>query len=122
MGYKSTTTLTRASAETQFIELFLKKKAEARQLKAEPLIKEAGYMGRPYMRDGDDLHCISDEAVIALYHHVDAKIREANWTVKARIAMAPMTDTDLENELETLNDDVGYGGKNYTISEYTQED
>lgn len=120
MGYKSTTTLTRASADLKYIELYLRRKSEQRRERMQARIDGAGYLGRPYMRD-HDLSDIDEDVLVKLFHHVDSRIREEEWTTKARMKTAPMTDTELENALEALSDTLG-GTYDFLISERPQDD
>lgn len=122
MGVKSTKQITRAEAERRYVDLHVRNKAADRRAKAEHRIRDAGWLGTPYIH-GTDLDL--DEKVIAeIYHHVDAKIREDDWRVKARIKIAPMDDETLENALEELNDEVhgGEGFENYIITEHGRDD
>lgn len=109
MGVKSTRTITRATAETNFIDRFIEKKTADRREKILPRARAAG---------------IDDDYDLKQYLRIDARLREDGWRMKARVKIARMDDTTLENELEWLNDEVngGEGFENYIISERPEED
>lgn len=116
MGVKSTRTITRAEAERRYVDLHVRRKTQKRRDKADIRIRDAGEIGRPYLRDVDLDH-LDERTLVEIYHHVDARMRKDEWTREAKIRLAGMDDEELENDLERLNDIVndGEGYENYII-------
>ena len=123
MGVKSTQTLTRAAATSRYEDLHVRVKTERRRERQQARIDEAGHIGSyiPGLRTDADL---GERDLAAIYHRVDARIREDGWRGDARAKVARMGDVELENALERLNDEAngGEGFENYTISEHGGDD
>jgi len=120
MGWKSTQTLTRAAAESRFIDLYVEAKAARRRTKIQPLVEEMGWVSMPYMSDMPDVD-LETRHMVEIYHKVDASLREPKWKIAARVEMAPYDDTQLADALERLSDECG-GTYNFTISEYADHE
>jgi DNA-binding transcriptional ArsR family regulator len=121
MGVKSTVTLTRAEAERRFVDNRLKAVAEEARGRIEKELADLGDSVVPWslrskgvtLQDAIDVHC---SIVTSL---ADDSTRRA-----ARHHLVGLDDKQLEDELETLNDEVndGEGFENYLISSRPEED
>jgi hypothetical protein len=118
MGVKFTRRLTRTEAEEKFIELYVRKKSEARRAEMKPRIEALGSDVRVNVRDVDLDH-LSDDTFVEIFYHVDIVLRKAEWVINARVMVALLSLGSLEDALEELNDslsDNNEGGENYFIT------
>lgn len=111
MGVKSTVKLTRDAAEQRYVALYLKDRAQRREAKVRLKLEHLRHQG------GFDMPGLSDEEIRDAYVYVDALQRSPRNRKKVVNALHSLTDQQLEDKLEKLNDRVhdGEGFENYII-------
>lgn len=116
MGVKSTLNITRADAEQRYVERAVALKAAKRRAKIEAILRDAPDLPRAHVAAVEIGHLDADE-LTAAFHHVDAHMRANRWRLAAAVSVVAMSNTELEDELERVNDAVngGEGFENYII-------
>lgn len=100
----------------RYVQTAVALKAAKRRAKIDAILRDAQDLPRANDPSIEIGHFDQNE-LTAAFHHVDAHMRRDRWRIAAAVSVVAMSDTELEDELERVNDAIngGEGFENYII-------